>query len=84
MYLLAGQPDSTGGCQSALVEKLGVSPSRYRHTMVHIANRPEMNNRPVEAAVLRRQSHPIIANLPIAKHVILGMKVRFKKKKILE
>jgi hypothetical protein len=24
-----------------------------------------MNNRPVEAAVLRRQSHPIIANLPI-------------------
>jgi hypothetical protein len=28
-------------------------------------NHPEMNNRPVEAAVLRRQSHPIIANLPV-------------------
>jgi hypothetical protein len=83
MYLLAGQPDGTGGSQSALVEKLGVSPSRYHHTMVHIGNHPGINNRPVEA-VLRRQSHPIIANLPIAKHVILGMKVRFKKKKILE
>jgi hypothetical protein len=28
--------DSTGGCQSALVDKFGVSPSRYHHTMVHI------------------------------------------------
>jgi hypothetical protein len=34
--LLTGPPDSTGGCQSALVYKLGVSPSRYRHTMAHI------------------------------------------------
>jgi hypothetical protein len=32
--------------------------------MVHIADHQEMNNRPVEAAVLRRQSHTIIANLP--------------------
>jgi molybdopterin converting factor small subunit len=31
----------------------------------NIANHPGMNNRPVEAAVLRRQSHPIIANLLI-------------------
>jgi hypothetical protein len=35
--LLTGPPDSTGGCQSALVDELGVSPSRYHHTMVHIA-----------------------------------------------
>jgi hypothetical protein len=28
-------------------------------------NHPGMNNRPVEAAVLRRQSHPIITNLPM-------------------
>jgi hypothetical protein len=34
--LLTGPPDSTGGCQSALVDKLGVSPSGYHHTMVHI------------------------------------------------
>jgi hypothetical protein len=27
-----------------------------------------MNNRPVEAAVLRRHSHPIIINLPIYEH----------------
>jgi len=37
MSLLTGPPDSTGGCQSALVDELGVSPSRYHHTMVHIA-----------------------------------------------
>jgi hypothetical protein len=37
MSLLTGPPDSTGGCQSALVDKLGVSPSRYHHTMLHIA-----------------------------------------------
>jgi hypothetical protein len=65
MSLLTGPPDSTGGCQSALVDKLAVSPSRYHHTMVHIENLPEMNNRPVEAAVLARQSHPIITNPPI-------------------
>jgi hypothetical protein len=60
--LLTGRPDSTGGCQSALVDKLGDSFSQYHHTMVHIANRPGMNNKPVEAAALRPQSHPIIAN----------------------
>jgi hypothetical protein len=37
MSLLTGPPDSTGGCQSTLVDKLGVSPSQYHHTMVHIA-----------------------------------------------
>jgi hypothetical protein len=31
--------------------------------MVHIANHPGMNNRPEQAAILRRQSHPIITNL---------------------
>jgi hypothetical protein len=62
--LLTGPPDSTGGCQSSLVDELGVSSSRYHHTMVHIANNPGMSNRPVEAAVLRRQSHPIVTNLP--------------------
>jgi hypothetical protein len=36
MSLLTGPSDSTGGCQRALVHKLGVSPSRYHHTMVHI------------------------------------------------
>jgi hypothetical protein len=36
MSLLTGPPDSTGGCQNALVDELGVSPSRYHHTMVHI------------------------------------------------
>jgi hypothetical protein len=35
--LPTGPPDSTGGCQSALVDKLRFSPSRYHHTMVHIA-----------------------------------------------
>jgi hypothetical protein len=37
MSLLTGPPDSTGGCQSALVDELGVSPSRYHHAMIHIA-----------------------------------------------
>jgi hypothetical protein len=36
MSLLTGPPDSTGDCKSALVDELGVSPSRYHHTMVHI------------------------------------------------
>jgi hypothetical protein len=36
MSLLTGPPDSTGGCQSVLVDMLGVSPSRYHHTVVHI------------------------------------------------
>jgi hypothetical protein len=29
-FLLTGPPESTGGCQGALVDKLGVSPSRSR------------------------------------------------------
>jgi hypothetical protein len=29
MSLLTGPPDSTGGCHGALVDKLGVGPSRY-------------------------------------------------------
>jgi hypothetical protein len=62
MSLLTGPSDSTSGCQSALVDKLGVNLSQYHPTMVHTANHPGMNNRPVEAAVLRSQSHPIIAN----------------------
>jgi hypothetical protein len=62
---LTGPPDSTGGCQIALVDKLGVSLRYYHHTMVHIAHHPMMNNRPVEAAVLRRLSYPIITNLPV-------------------
>jgi hypothetical protein len=33
--------------------------------MVYIANHPETNKTPIEAAVQRRQSHPIIANVPI-------------------
>jgi hypothetical protein len=57
--------DSSGSCQSALVDKLGVSLSQYHPTVDHIANHPGMNNRPVEAAILKRQSHPIIASLPI-------------------
>jgi hypothetical protein len=65
MSLLTGPPDSNGGCQSALVDELGFSLSQFRHTFVHIAYHPAMNNRPVEAAVLRRESHPIIANLPM-------------------
>jgi hypothetical protein len=36
MSLLTGLPDSTGSCQSALANKLEVSPSRYRRNMVHI------------------------------------------------
>jgi hypothetical protein len=35
--LLTGRPDSTGGCQRTLVDELGVGPSQYHHTMVHIA-----------------------------------------------
>jgi hypothetical protein len=33
MSLLTGPPDSTGGCQSALVDELGFIPSQYHHTM---------------------------------------------------
>jgi hypothetical protein len=65
MSLQTGQPDSTDGCQSALVDKLGVSFSQYYHTMVHIANHQGTNNTPVKAAVMRRQSHPITTNLLI-------------------
>jgi hypothetical protein len=61
MSLLTAMPDSIGGCQSAKIDKLGVSLSQY----VIIPNHPGMNNRPVQEAVLRRQSHPIIANLPV-------------------
>jgi hypothetical protein len=63
--LLTEPPDSTGGYHSALADKLGVSLSQYHPTMVHIANHPGMNNRPVEDVVLRCQSHLIIANLTI-------------------
>jgi hypothetical protein len=63
MSLLTRPPDSTDDCQSTLVDKFGVSLSQYHHTVAHIANHPGMNSRPVEAAVLRRQSHPIIASL---------------------
>jgi hypothetical protein len=52
MSLLTEQPDSTGGCQSALVDKSGFSASRSYHGPHH--NHSGMNNRPVEAAVLRR------------------------------
>jgi hypothetical protein len=63
--LLKGPLDSTGGYHSALADKLGVSLSQHHPTMVHIANHPGMNNRPIEDVVLRRQSHLIIANLTI-------------------
>jgi hypothetical protein len=65
MSLQTGQPDSTVGCQSALVDKLGVSFSQIIIPMVHIANHQGMNNTPVKAAVMRRQSHPITINLLI-------------------
>jgi hypothetical protein len=38
--------------------------SEYRPSNGQHRNHPGMNNRPVEAAVLRRQSYTIIANLP--------------------
>jgi hypothetical protein len=75
--LLTGPLDNTGGCQRCLptgnqpvlgaaerclVDKLRVIPSHCHHTMVHIANRPGMEKRPVEASVLRRHSRPIIEN----------------------
>jgi hypothetical protein len=72
MSLMTRPPASIGGCQSTLLEKLVVSLSQYHHTMVHIANHLGMNSRPVEAAVLRREFHPIIANLPI--HAFLPVK----------
>jgi hypothetical protein len=59
--LLTEPPASTGGCQSALVDKLGDSPVPWS-----TSQSPGMNNRPVEAAVLRRQSDPIITNPLIA------------------
>jgi hypothetical protein len=62
MSLLTGLPDSTFGCKSALVDKLGVSLSQYHHIVFHIADLLRMNNGPVEAEFLRCQSHPIIAN----------------------
>jgi hypothetical protein len=63
MSLLTGPLDSTEGCQSTMVEKLGVSPSQY-HPWSTSQNHPGMNKRPTEAAVLRCQPRPIIANLP--------------------
>jgi hypothetical protein len=36
MSLLTEPPDNTDGCQSALVDKLGVIASRYHHAMVYI------------------------------------------------
>jgi hypothetical protein len=65
MSLLTGLPDSTEGCQITLVDKLGVSPSQYHHPWSTSQNHPGMNKRPIQAAVLRCQSHPIIAHLPI-------------------
>jgi hypothetical protein len=50
MSLLTGPPDSSEGCQSALVDKFGVSP--ISSSMVHITNHPGMNRRPIKAAVL--------------------------------
>jgi hypothetical protein len=32
MSLLTGPPDSTGGCQSTLLDKLGASPSQYHYS----------------------------------------------------
>jgi hypothetical protein len=65
MSLLTGPPDSTGGCQSTLVDNVGVSPSQYHpSSMVHITSHLGMNKRPTEAAVPRCQSRPIIASLP--------------------
>jgi hypothetical protein len=64
MSRMAVPLDSTGYCQSALVDESGVSLSRYHHSMVHIADYPGIKNRTVEAAVLRRQSRLIMANLP--------------------
>jgi hypothetical protein len=63
MSLLTGLPDSTGDCQSTLVDKLEVSPNRHHHTMALISH-PGMKDKHVEAAVLRSQSHSIITNLP--------------------
>jgi hypothetical protein len=76
MSLLTGPPESTGDCQSALVDKLGVSLNRYHHTMVHIANHPGMKNGPVEAAVLRRQFHSIIVILQIYQSISVSLKCR--------
>jgi hypothetical protein len=36
-YLCWQDRQSTGGCQRALVDELGVSPNRCHHTMVHVA-----------------------------------------------
>jgi hypothetical protein len=65
MSLLTGPPDSTGGCRSALVDNFGVSPSECNHPWSTLQS-PGDEQKPVEAAVLRRQSHPIMANLPPA------------------
>jgi hypothetical protein len=70
MSLLTRPLDSTDDCQSAMVDKFGVSLSQYHHTAVHIANHPGMNSRPVEAAVLRRQSHTIIASLTTTRSML--------------
>jgi hypothetical protein len=59
--------DVSGDGQSVLVDKLGVRPSRSRlpRPTSLIAITREFNSRP-KAAVLRRQSYPIITtNLPI-------------------
>jgi hypothetical protein len=50
--------------QSALVDKLGVSPSRYYHSMVHITITLGWTRGPT---VLRRHFHPIINNLQSTK-----------------
>jgi hypothetical protein len=58
MSLLTEPPDSTGGCQRALV---GITPVNI---IIHVPHRksPGDEKRPLEAAVLRRQSRAVIAN----------------------
>jgi hypothetical protein len=54
---------STGGCQSALVDKLGVSPSQYHHTMVHITITRGWTISPSRPQFWDTSLTPIITNL---------------------
>jgi hypothetical protein len=59
-----------GGCQSALVNKLGVSPSQYHHPWSTLQITWGWTKDPQVAADLRRQSRPVIASLPIYQVIV--------------
>jgi hypothetical protein len=65
MSLLTGPSEITGGCQSALVDKLGVSPSLYHHSWSTSQITCGWTKVPYRPQFWDVSLAPIIANLPI-------------------